>query len=127
MLNPWSNIARLPIQRNVMVNNFTKLIVPPERTVQRTNLDELLTELRNQFTDCLAATKGCEDFQVDCWRLLIQLEREIIIKDDLMVGKYTLRGDSLDSIVIFKSDGEAGSFPIQKLEKKIDDLWDKEF
>ena len=104
-----------------------KIIERPVTVEKKSNLDELITELRNQFVACLQSGKGCEDFQVDCWRILIQLERETITKDDLIIGKYTLRGDSLDSIVIFKSDGEAGSFPTQKLEKQINELWDKEF
>ena len=63
-------------EREITLANITKLIAPPERTVKKTNLDELLAELRNQFTGCLAATKGCEDFQTECWLILIKLEKE---------------------------------------------------
>ena len=56
-----------------------------------------------------------------------QLEKENEKKKDITIGKYTLRADSIDSIVIFKSDGEAGSFPIKKIEKIIDEFWEKEF
>ena len=54
-----------------------KIIERPVTVEKKTNLDELIAELRNQFTGCLAATKGCEDFQVDCWALLIRLEKEV--------------------------------------------------
>ena len=102
-----------------------KIIERPITVEKKTNLDELLAELRKVFTSCLASGKGCEDFQDECWRLLIQLEKEA--KSDLIIGKYTLRDASLDSIVIFKNDGEAGSFSTSKLEKKIDDLWNEDF
>ena len=104
-----------------------KIIERPITVEKKTNLDELLAELRKQFAGCLQSGKGCEDFQVECWTLLIKLEKEAKNKNDFILGKYTLRENSVDSIVIFKSDGEAGSFPTQKLEKQIDELWDKEF
>ena len=105
-----------------------KIIERPIAVEKKTNLGELLAELRKNFTGCLASSKGCEDFQDECWRILIQFEKEAKKENDITVGKYTLRKDSLDSIVIFKfSDGEAGRFSIQKLEKQIDEFWDKEF
>jgi len=48
-------------------------------------------------------------------------------ENDLIIGKYTLGEYIPDSIMISKSDGEAGSFSILKLEKKIDEFWDEEF
>jgi len=104
-----------------------KIIERPVTVEKKTNLDELLAELRNKLHAYILTCKNCKQFQDDCWRILQALEKENEKKSDFIIGKYTLREDSLDSVVIFKSDGEAGSFPTPKLEKKIDEFWDKEF
>ena len=53
-----------------------KIIERPITVEKKTNIDNLLMQLRNNLTGCLAATKGCEDFQDECWVLLIKLEKE---------------------------------------------------
>ncbi len=53
-----------------------KLIAPPITIEKKTNFNELLAELRKTFTECLTSGKGCEDFQTECWLILIKLEKE---------------------------------------------------
>ena len=53
-----------------------KIIERPITTKEKISLEELLAELRKTLTGCLASGKGCEDFQDECWRILIQLEKE---------------------------------------------------
>ncbi len=60
-----------------MVNNFTKLIVPPERIVKKTNLEELLAELKNKLHAYILTCKYCKEFQDNCWRILGKLEEEV--------------------------------------------------
>ncbi len=59
-----------------MVNKI-KLIAPPERTVKKTNLEELLAELRNKLHAYILTCKYCKQFQDDCWRILGKLEEEV--------------------------------------------------
>ena len=67
----------IPLGRNNVSDINCVLYLPTLLVAMAmTKLDELLSELRTQFVACLQSGKGCEDFQVDCWALLIRLEKE---------------------------------------------------
>ena len=56
-----------------------KLIAPPERVIiteKKTNIEELLAELRNKLHGYLLVCKHCKEFQINCWKILTKLEKE---------------------------------------------------